>query len=113
MSTPNPSTANQPTLLTIDTSSAHLSLGVHHHGRSHCVYEAVGNRQSALILPTLHTLLALCADWTLWANLTLRALQALRALGALRAGRTLRTSVTHQTNRALNTLWPCRASLTL
>ena len=58
MSTPNPSTANQPTLLAIDTSSAHLSLGVHHHGRSHCVYEAVGNRQSALILPTLHTLLA-------------------------------------------------------
>ncbi|MFD1245515.1 tRNA (adenosine(37)-N6)-threonylcarbamoyltransferase complex dimerization subunit type 1 TsaB [Paralysiella testudinis] len=58
MSTPNPSTANQPTLLAIDTSNAHLSLGVHHHGRSHCVYEAVGNRQSALILPTLHTLLA-------------------------------------------------------
>ena len=58
MSTPNPSTANPPTLLAIDTSSAHLSLGVHHHGRNHCVYEAVGNRQSALILPILHTLLA-------------------------------------------------------
>lgn len=44
-------------LLIIDTSTPFLSLGLHQHGETMCVYEAAGTRQSELILPTINRLL--------------------------------------------------------
>lgn len=46
------------TLLVIDTSTSYLSLGLHHHGHTHCVHEAAGSHQSDLILPSMQKLLA-------------------------------------------------------
>lgn len=45
-------------VLAIDTSTAYLSLALHAHGQIWAFHEAVGTKQSTLILPTLDALLA-------------------------------------------------------
>lgn len=47
-------------LLSIDTSTAYLSLGVRHHGHNRIVYQPVGSKQSELILPAIGQLLHDC-----------------------------------------------------
>lgn len=44
-------------LLIIDTSTNYLSLGLHQNGHTHSIYEAVGAKQSELILPRIQQLL--------------------------------------------------------
>ncbi|PIT58269.1 tRNA (adenosine(37)-N6)-threonylcarbamoyltransferase complex dimerization subunit type 1 TsaB [Snodgrassella alvi] len=44
-------------LLIIDTSTNYLSLGIHQNGYTHSIYEAVGAKQSELILPHIQQLL--------------------------------------------------------
>ncbi|WP_239326819.1 tRNA (adenosine(37)-N6)-threonylcarbamoyltransferase complex dimerization subunit type 1 TsaB [Snodgrassella gandavensis] len=44
-------------LLIIDTSTNYLSLGIHQNGHTHSIYEAVGAKQSELILPRIQQLL--------------------------------------------------------
>lgn len=57
-------------LLVIDTSTGYLSLGLHHNGHTHSIYEAVGAKQSELILPRIRQLLET-------ANLTLADLNGI------------------------------------
>ena len=57
-------------LLIIDTSTSFLSLGLYQCGETSCVYEAAGNKQSELILPTIRQLLK-------QANLSLSQLDAI------------------------------------
>jgi tRNA threonylcarbamoyladenosine biosynthesis protein TsaB len=44
-------------LLVIDTSTSYLSLGIYQNGHTHSIYEAVGAKQSELILPRIQQLL--------------------------------------------------------
>lgn len=49
--------SEQTRLLIIDTSTTFLSLGLHQHGETDQIYEAVGSKQSELILPAIQKLL--------------------------------------------------------
>lgn len=50
--------SNESRLLIIDTSTNFLSLGLYQHEHTHSFYEAAGTKQSELILPSIHRLLA-------------------------------------------------------
>ncbi|PIT16520.1 tRNA (adenosine(37)-N6)-threonylcarbamoyltransferase complex dimerization subunit type 1 TsaB [Snodgrassella alvi] len=49
--------SSESRLLIIDTSTNYLSLGIHQNGYTHSIYEAVGAKQSELILPRIQQLL--------------------------------------------------------